>query len=127
MMTAVQPGPGPVLAIDLRLDWDLVVPEAVAAEAATAAGVLARLARRPALSPGGRRGMLGSWTATALAPWSPCSMRSMTLRASAIPLATSAPRTPTHKSPLTDRDRTLLSSRIGPRSAASRRSRSTTR
>ena len=52
MMTAVHRVPGPVLAVDLRLDWDLIVPAAVAAEAATAAGVLARLARRPALSAG---------------------------------------------------------------------------
>ena len=43
---------GPVLGIDLLLDWNLVVPEAVAAEAASAASVLARLARRPALSQG---------------------------------------------------------------------------
>ena len=32
------------LAIDLRLDWDLVIPRAVAAEAAQAAGAMARLA-----------------------------------------------------------------------------------
>lgn len=52
MMTAVHRVPGPALAVDLRLDWDLIVPETVAAEAAAAAGVLARLARRPALSAG---------------------------------------------------------------------------
>ena len=40
------------LAIDLRLDWDLVIPRAVAAEAAQAAGAMTRLARRPALSAG---------------------------------------------------------------------------
>lgn len=40
------------LAIDLRLDWDLTIPKIVAAEAATVAGVMARLARRPALSAG---------------------------------------------------------------------------
>jgi len=42
----------PVLGIDLLLDWNLMIPEAVAAEAASAASVLARLARRPALSQG---------------------------------------------------------------------------
>lgn len=40
------------LATDLRIDWDLTIPRAVADEAACAAAVLARLARRPALSPG---------------------------------------------------------------------------
>lgn len=40
------------LAIDLHLDWDLVIHRAVAAEAAQAAGAMARLARRPALSAG---------------------------------------------------------------------------
>lgn len=52
LMTGLHSAARPALAIDLRLDWDLVIPEAVAAEAASAAGVLARLARRPALSPG---------------------------------------------------------------------------
>jgi len=55
VMTGMHKGKGPAIAVDLRLDWDLVVPEAVAAEAASAAGVLARLARRPVLS--------GAWTA----------------------------------------------------------------
>jgi thiopeptide-type bacteriocin biosynthesis protein len=40
------------LATDLRIDWTLTIPRAVADEAASAAAVLARLARRPALSPG---------------------------------------------------------------------------
>jgi lantibiotic biosynthesis protein len=52
LMTELHSAGRPVLGIDLRLDWDLVIPGAVAAEAASAAGVLVRLARRPALSPG---------------------------------------------------------------------------
>jgi len=52
LMVNLHPAARPVLSIDLRLDWDLMIPEAVAAEAATAAGALARLARRPALSSG---------------------------------------------------------------------------
>lgn len=52
LMTDMHPTGKPPLAVDLRLDWDLTVPEAVAAEAARAAGVLARLARRPVLSTG---------------------------------------------------------------------------
>ena len=53
MMRTLQPAvTDQVIGIDLLLDWDLVVPEAIAAEAASAAGVLARLARRPALSQG---------------------------------------------------------------------------
>jgi lantibiotic biosynthesis protein len=52
LMSSAVPAARPVLAIDLRLDWDLVIPRAVASEAASAAGVLARLARRPALSSG---------------------------------------------------------------------------
>lgn len=52
LMTGIHSTAGPVIATDLRADWDVAVPEAVAAEAATAAGVLARLARRQALSPG---------------------------------------------------------------------------
>ncbi len=42
----------PPLAIDLRIDWDLTIPKPVAAEAARAAGIMARLAKRPALSAG---------------------------------------------------------------------------
>jgi lantibiotic biosynthesis protein len=52
LMAGLHQASGPLLGIDLRLDWDLVIPEAVAAEAASAANVLARLARRPALSSG---------------------------------------------------------------------------
>jgi thiopeptide-type bacteriocin biosynthesis protein len=52
LMARLHSASAPALGVDLRLDWDLAIPEAVAAEAASAAGVLARLARRPALSPG---------------------------------------------------------------------------
>jgi lantibiotic biosynthesis protein len=52
VMRRVLPAARPALAIDLRLDWDLVIPWAVAAEAASAAGILVRLAKRPALSSG---------------------------------------------------------------------------
>lgn len=40
----------PRRAVDLRLDWDLVVPKTVAQEAAAAAGALTRLAPRAALT-----------------------------------------------------------------------------
>ncbi|MFF7838794.1 lantibiotic dehydratase [Streptomyces ossamyceticus] len=40
----------PKTALDLRVDWDLVVPETVAQEAATAARALSRLAPRAALT-----------------------------------------------------------------------------
>ncbi|MGA2827938.1 MAG: lantibiotic dehydratase [Streptosporangiaceae bacterium] len=52
LMTGMRPAGKPALAIDLRLDWDLMIPRAVATEAASAASVLARLARRPALNSG---------------------------------------------------------------------------
>lgn len=52
LMTGLRPADRPALAVDLRLDWDLVIPRTVAAEAASAASVLARLARRPALNSG---------------------------------------------------------------------------
>ncbi|MET7474834.1 lantibiotic dehydratase [Streptomyces sp. NPDC005648] len=51
-MTRLCPAVKPRLALDLRLDWDLVIPETVAEEAASAATALARLAPRTALSPG---------------------------------------------------------------------------
>ena len=50
LMTSVCPDHPPALAVDLRLDWDLTIPQEVAAEAASAAGALTRLARRPTLS-----------------------------------------------------------------------------
>ncbi|MFJ5263344.1 lantibiotic dehydratase [Streptomyces sp. NPDC088387] len=49
-MTRLCPTAKPALALDLRLDWDLVIPEAVAEEAAKAAAALTRLAPRAALS-----------------------------------------------------------------------------
>jgi thiopeptide-type bacteriocin biosynthesis protein len=52
LMANLQPAARPALSIDLRLDWNVMIPEAVAAEAAIAAGALARLARRPVLSSG---------------------------------------------------------------------------
>ncbi|WP_433498548.1 lantibiotic dehydratase [Sphaerimonospora sp. CA-214678] len=51
-MAAVRPTATPALAVDLRMDVDLTVPHAVAAEAAKAAGVLVRLAPRSDLGPG---------------------------------------------------------------------------
>ena len=51
-MKRLCPTAKPTLALDLRLDWDLVIPDAVAEEAASAAEVLTRLAPRAALSPG---------------------------------------------------------------------------
>ncbi|MDH6222254.1 lantibiotic dehydratase [Streptomyces pseudovenezuelae] len=51
-MTRLCPAAKPALALDLRLDWDLVIPEAVAKEAERAAAVLTRLAPRAALSLG---------------------------------------------------------------------------
>ncbi|MGI5451663.1 lantibiotic dehydratase [Streptomyces sp. CA-249302] len=50
-MARLCPAAKPELAVDLRLDWDLVIPEAVAEEAARAATALTRLAPRAALSP----------------------------------------------------------------------------
>ncbi|MFJ2891140.1 lantibiotic dehydratase [Streptomyces sp. NPDC087305] len=50
-MTRLCPAAKPALALDLRLDWDLVIPDAVAEEVASAAAVLTRLAPRAALSP----------------------------------------------------------------------------
>ena len=51
-MTNLLPAVEPSLAVDLKLDWKLVISEAMAQEAASAAGVLTRLAARPALSSG---------------------------------------------------------------------------
>ncbi|MFJ6084486.1 lantibiotic dehydratase [Streptomyces sp. NPDC092369] len=51
VMRRLCPTAEPALALDLRLDWDLVIPEAVAEEAAKAAAALTRLAPRAALSP----------------------------------------------------------------------------
>jgi thiopeptide-type bacteriocin biosynthesis protein len=52
LMTGLIPTGRPVLAIDLRLDWDLTIPHVVATEAAKAAGALTRLASNRALNRG---------------------------------------------------------------------------
>lgn len=51
-MVAIHRTKRPPLAVDLRLDGEATIPAAVAAEAATAAAALVRLAARPALNPG---------------------------------------------------------------------------
>ncbi len=51
-MVAIHRTSRPPLAVDLCLDWKVTVPAAVADEAAAAASVLVRLARRPALNTG---------------------------------------------------------------------------
>ncbi|NBE99050.1 lantibiotic dehydratase [Nonomuraea sp. KC401] len=51
-MAAIQPTERPPLAVDLRLDAQVTVPAAVAAEAATAAAAIVRLANLPALNTG---------------------------------------------------------------------------
>ncbi|WP_239373478.1 lantibiotic dehydratase [Frankia sp. Cj5] len=51
-MADIHPTAELALGVDLRMDWDLAVPHSVVNEAATAAGVLVRLARRSTLSPG---------------------------------------------------------------------------
>jgi thiopeptide-type bacteriocin biosynthesis protein len=52
LMPGLHPTAGRAQAIDLRLGWDLTIPRSIAAEAAQAAALLCRLARRPALSAG---------------------------------------------------------------------------
>ncbi|MBL7493720.1 lantibiotic dehydratase [Frankia sp. AgB1.9] len=52
LMQGLHCSAGPAQAIDLRLGWDLTIPRTIAADAADAAAVLCRLARRPALSAG---------------------------------------------------------------------------
>jgi len=94
LATSIRRAAGPALAIDLRLDWDLTLPESVAAEAARAAGVLARLARRPVLSTDGQRGMPASWSGTAPVRSSPSWTPPTTAQAWASPPATSAPGRP---------------------------------
>ncbi|MFJ2745336.1 lantibiotic dehydratase [Streptomyces sp. NPDC087440] len=51
-MARLLPSAAPTLAVDLHLNWDLVIPDAVAAEAAEAAAALVRSGPRPALSSG---------------------------------------------------------------------------
>ncbi|MFI9630104.1 lantibiotic dehydratase [Streptomyces sp. NPDC052042] len=52
VMRDLSPAAGPVLSVDLRLDAEVTLPAAVAAEAARAATALIRLSGRPALSRG---------------------------------------------------------------------------
>ncbi|MFC0862228.1 lantibiotic dehydratase [Sphaerimonospora cavernae] len=51
VMADLHPTARSPVAVDLRVDWELAVPQSVAAEAAKAAGVLVRLAPRPDLGP----------------------------------------------------------------------------
>jgi thiopeptide-type bacteriocin biosynthesis protein len=52
LVPSLHPSVGLTHAIDLRLGWDLTIPRTVAEDAAQAAAVLCRLARRPALNAG---------------------------------------------------------------------------
>ncbi|MGH3694847.1 MAG: lantibiotic dehydratase [Pseudonocardiaceae bacterium] len=88
-MADICPTAGPPLRVDLRMDWDLAVPRAVATEAAKAAGVLVRLAGARVSAPAGSPGMAVSWNATARAPWSPSSTPSMPISGWGIRPATS--------------------------------------
>ena len=104
----IRHGPEPVLAIDLRLDWDLTLPETVAAEAAQAAGVLARLARRQVLSQG-----WAEWHERFLERYGPGAIVPV-LDATGdcaglgFPAGYLGSRRAERASPLTDRDRALL-------------------
>jgi hypothetical protein len=108
LMTGIHPAPGPVLPVDLRLDWDLVVPEIVAAEAARAAGVLARLARRPSLSAG-----WAAWHARFLDRYGPGALVPVMdatddTRGLGFPACYLGSAHPEEKSPLSERDKMLL-------------------
>ena len=69
VMTGRRHATRPVLAVDLRLDWDLTVPDSVAAEAARAAGVLVRLARYQTLNQG-----WAAWHSRFLERYGPCAV-----------------------------------------------------
>jgi thiopeptide-type bacteriocin biosynthesis protein len=107
-MTGIQPTTRPVLVIDLRLDWGLTIPEAVAVEAASAASILTRLARRPALSLG-----WVAWHARFLERYGPGAMVPV-LDATdnsaglGFPVGYLGSPHAGHTSALSDRDRTLL-------------------
>jgi len=109
LMRSLQPtAVGPVLGIDLLLDWNLVVPEAVAAEAASAASVLARLARRTALSQG-----WAVWHARFLDRYGPGALVPVLdavddSRGLGFPAGYLGSPYPQQKSQLTDRDKALL-------------------
>uniref|UniRef100_UPI002AD4C755 lantibiotic dehydratase n=1 Tax=Frankia sp. Cr1 TaxID=3073931 RepID=UPI002AD4C755 len=68
-MADVHPTAEQTLRVDLRMDWALAVPRPVAAEAATAAGVLVRLARRSTLSSG-----WDAWHGRFLERYGPCAL-----------------------------------------------------
>jgi lantibiotic biosynthesis protein len=108
LMTGIRPSAAPVLAIGLRLNWDLMIPEAVAAEAASAAPILARLARRPALNLG-----WAAWHARFLDRYGPGAIVPL-LDATddsaglGFPAGYLGSPHAEQSSPLTDRDRTLL-------------------
>ncbi|ABD11407.1 hypothetical protein ThrDRAFT_04286 [Frankia casuarinae] len=68
-MAEVHPSAEPALRVDLRMDWALAVPRAVAVEAAAAAGVLVRLARRSTLSSG-----WDAWHGRFLERYGPCAL-----------------------------------------------------
>jgi thiopeptide-type bacteriocin biosynthesis protein len=108
LMTAIQPTARPTLAIDLRLDWDLTIPDAVAAEAASAAVILARIARHPALSLG-----WAAWHARFLERYGPGALVPV-LDATddstglGFPAGYLGSRHAEKTSPLSDRDKTLL-------------------
>ncbi len=108
LMRNLQPAAGPVFGIDLLLDWNLVVPDAVAAEAASAASVLAMLARRPALSHG-----WATWHARFLDRYGPGALVPVLdavddSRGLGFPAGYLGSPHPDQKSQLTDRDRALL-------------------
>jgi hypothetical protein len=109
VMRNLQPAvTGQVIGIDMLLDWDLVVPEAVAAEAASAAGVLARLAHRPALSQG-----WVAWHARFLDRYGPGALVPVLdavddSRGLGFPAGYLGSPYPEQHGPLTGRDKTLL-------------------
>jgi lantibiotic biosynthesis protein len=108
LMTGIRPTAGSALAIGLRLDWDLTLPEAVAAETALAASALARLTRRPALS----RGWV-AWHARFLDRYGPAAIVPV-LDATddsiglGFPAGYLSSGQAEHASPATERDRALL-------------------
>jgi lantibiotic biosynthesis protein len=108
LMTGIRPTAGSALAISLRLDWDLTLPEAVAAETALAASALARLTRRPALSRG-----WSAWHARFLDRYGPAAIVPV-LDATddsiglGFPAGYLSSGQAEHASPMTERDRALL-------------------
>lgn len=108
LATGIRPAAGPILAIDLRLDWDLTLPEAVTAEAALAAGVLARLAKRPVISPAWaawHARFLDRYGPGAIVPVLDATNDSVGL---GFPAGYLGSQTAEQASPITDRDKALL-------------------